>query len=161
MDKRLTALALLGLVSPLLAAGPEPTLPAPVALRDSWVRALPPTQTSTAAYLTLSNQGENPVKVVAARASVADRVEIHTTREVGGLMRMEQLQELELSPGASVELAPGGTHLMLLGLERMPAVGETIRLCVQLEPGGELCTDAPVRKSSAVEGGHHHHHHKE
>lgn len=161
MDKRLLALALLGLVSLLAKAGPDPALTAQVALHDSWVRALPPTQTSTAAYLTIANNGEVPVKVVAASASVAARVEIHTTREVDGLMRMEQLQDLQVLPGTDVDLAPGGTHLMLLELERMPGVGETVRLCLQLEPGGQLCTDAPVRKSSAGEGGHHHHHHTE
>ena len=155
---RLSVFALLGLGSLVTVAGPDPASTAAVALRDSWVRALPPTQTSTAAYLTVANEGEVPVKVVAASAPVAARVEIHTTREVDGLMRMEQLQELAVPPGMNVDLAPGGTHLMLLELERMPGVGEVIRLCLQLEPGGQLCTAAPVRKSSAAEGGHHHHH---
>lgn len=129
----------------------------PVALEGAWVRALPPTQSNTAAYLTLENTGAAPVVVKSASASIADRVEIHTTREVDGMMRMEQLQALTLSPGQRFELAPGGTHLMLLDVETMPAPGQTVRLCVQLESGEEACTVAPARKAGPVSHEHHHH----
>ena len=129
-------------------------------IENAWVRALPPGQPNTAAYLTLVNRGEVVVVVESASADVADKVEIHTTRSADGLMRMEQLQSLEVAPGERLALAPGGTHLMLLGLETMPVAGDTVQLCLQLSSQSEVCTLADVRKSrdaSDSQNGQHHH----
>ena len=126
---------------------------------NAWVRALPPSQPNTAAYLTLTNKGENAITIVSVTSDVANTVEIHTTRDVDGLMRMEQLQGLELAPGEPVELAPGGTHLMLLGLESMPVPGDKVRLCLQADSGDEACTVAEVRKSAAESDSPNHQHH--
>jgi periplasmic copper chaperone A len=123
-----------------------------------WVRALPPFQPNTAAYLTLINRGEVAVAIVGASSNVANKVELHTTRKVDGLMRMEQLQALAVAPGERVELAPGGTHLMLLGLAYMPAPGDDVRLCLQLASGEEVCTVAEVRMSGAAPDPQDHHH---
>lgn len=130
---------------------------ASLVLEGAWVRTLPPTQPNTAAYLTLENTGTTPIVVRSASASIAGRVEIHTTREVDGMMRMEQLQELTLNPGQRFELAPGGTHLMLLDLQRMPAPGQNIQLCLQLASGEEACTVAPARKAGPASHQHQHH----
>ena len=75
------------------------------------------------AYLTLVNRGEVAVAIVGASSNVAEKVELHTTRKVDGLMRMEQLEALAVAPGERVELAPGGTHLMLLGLAYQAGAG--------------------------------------
>jgi copper(I)-binding protein len=72
-------------------------------------------------------------------------------------MRMEPLSTLEVPACASVTLGPGGTHLMLLELERMPATGEARRLCLETDQGELVCTNAVVRKDA--DGGDHHHHH--
>ncbi len=126
-------------------------------LASAWVRALPPTQSNTAAYLTLINRGDTGITVVGASAELAEQVEFHTTREIDGYMRMEQLQNLSVDAGQSLRLAPGGTHLMLLGLERMPSSGETVRLCLQLATGDEICTVAEVRKTAGAMQAHDHH----
>lgn len=129
-----------------------------VSLKDAWVRALPPTQPNTAAYLTIENVGTDAVEVVSAQAAGADRVEFHTTREVDGYVRMEQLATLKVAAGQSLVLAPGGAHLMLLGLAAMPSPGDSLRLCLALATGLEVCTDAPVHKDAGEEGHQHHHH---
>jgi len=128
-----------------------------IELAGAWVRALPPTQTNTAAYLTISNRGASAITIVGGSAELADSVEFHATREIDGYMRMEQLHELSVAAGQSAELAPGGTHLMLLGLARMPASGETVRLCLKMATGAEVCTAAEVRKNAS--GAHKHDHH--
>lgn len=144
----------------VIATGAATTLPAyaEVALGDAWVRALPPTQSNTAAYLTVHNSGPDTVRVVGASAEPAGRVEIHHSTEVDGYMRMQPVEALSIAPGESVQLAPGGVHLMLLDLARMPAEGETVELCLVLESGQETCTQAPVRRDGAGGGDHSHHH---
>lgn len=141
-----------GILSTVAVAEPDEALE----LKSAWVRALPPFQPNTSAYLTLVNVGEVAIAVVGASSDIAQKVEIHRTREVDGLMRMEQLEGLALAPGDQLELAPGGTHLMLLDLAYMPAPGDEVRLCVQLASGGEVCTVADVRKSADAQGHQHH-----
>jgi periplasmic copper chaperone A len=126
-------------------------------IEAAWVRALPPVQPSTAAYLTLVNQGDVAVAVVGASSPVAKKVELHTTRKVDGLTRMEQLQGVAVAPGERVVLAPGGTHLMLLDLVYMPVPGDDIQLCLQLAAGGEVCTTAEVRADGPGAQEHKHH----
>ncbi|HEY6131702.1 MAG TPA: copper chaperone PCu(A)C [Halioglobus sp.] len=138
-----TAALVAGLMSPVLAADETSDL----RLEDVWIRALPASQPNTAGYLTLVNEGETAIAVVGASSNVAAKVELHRTTKVDGLMRMEQLQGVAVAPGDKVELAPGGTHLMLLGLRYMPAPGDDVRLCVQLASGTEVCAAAEVRKS--------------
>lgn len=128
-------------------------------LEGAWVRALPPTQKTTAAYLTLTNRGGTAIEIVGASTGIAEQVEIHTTREVEGYMRMERLPRLSVAPGETLRLAPGGVHLMLLGLERMPLPGESIELCLQPAAGPAVCTDADVRRSESAPPAHDHHQH--
>jgi periplasmic copper chaperone A len=149
--------ALLGALLSLAAVAEQNTS---LEFENVWVRALPPFQPNTAAYLTLVNRGEVAVAIVGASSNVAQKVELHTTRKVDGLMRMEPLQALAVAPGERVELAPGGTHLMLLGLAYMPAPGDDVRLCLQLVSGDEVCTVAEVRRNGDVpEPKDHQHHH--
>ncbi|GHD18495.1 hypothetical protein GCM10007052_25900 [Halioglobus japonicus] len=143
----------------VLAALPLVATASSLTIDDAWVRALPPVQKTTAAYLSLSNSGSEPAEVVAATVSGAGKVEIHTTAEVDGLLRMMELTTLTVAPGDTVALAPGGTHLMLFDLEAMPQPGQTRTLCLTFASGEELCTEAEVRKSAASAGDHHHHHH--
>lgn len=153
MKNYLSALLLCGLVSPAGYANDQ----SPLALSEAWVRALPPGQPNTAAYVTVTNNGSDTVTLMGGTADIAETVEIHTTREVDGMQRMEQLTAVEVAPGESVVFAPGGMHLMLLGLERMPAPSEQVTLCLSLAGGAQACTEAPVRKSAG--GGHTHGHH--
>ena len=154
---------LLASVMSLAVAAEQSEQDAVLAIENAWVRALPPGQPNTAAYLTLINRGEAAVVVESVSSDVADKVEIHTTRNVDGLMRMEQLQSLEVATGQRLTLAPGGTHLMLLGLEAMPVEGDTVQLCLQLASHRDACTSADVRKSSdapdSQAGQNHQHHH--
>ena len=155
MTKRWMPLLALGLLSVTVSSrGGEPLV-----LTDAWVRALPPTQSVTAAYLTISNPGDESLTITGGSADIAGEVEIHTTREIEGYMRMEQLPHLHLPPRGSLRLVPGGTHLMLLELERMPVAGETTRLCLQLSTGESVCTEAAVHKSARDSGQHNHQHH--
>ena len=128
-----------------------------IILSDAWVRALPPVQKVTAGYLTVTNQGTAAVTITGGSAELAEALEIHTTREVNGMMRMEPLPELVVPAGGSVTLSPGGTHLMLLGLERMPVPGESVELCLSAADGASTCTSAEVRQG-APEHDHHSHH---
>ena len=153
MTKYLSALLLCGLVSQAALASDRGS----VTLDDAWVRALPPGQPNTAAYLSVTNTGSERVTIVGGSADIAETVEIHTTREVDGYQRMEQLYEVPLAPGQGSAFSPGGMHLMLLGLAKMPAPGDRVQLCLTLAVGEAVCTSAEVRKSAGGQHSHGHH----
>lgn len=136
------------------------TAPAPAAagleLSGAWVRALPPVQRNTAAYLTLRNTGDAALTVTGGHAAGAARLEIHRSEQVDGTMRMRRVEELTLAPGEQVQLQPGGVHLMLLDLEKMPAEGEQVELCLSLATGEPVCTLAPVRRQAGAADHSHH-----
>jgi copper(I)-binding protein len=146
---------------PLLTLGAvlaTPALADPLTLEDAWVRALPPTQSVTAGYLTVTNSGNDTVRIVGAEAGGAGRTELHESRAEGSAMRMVAVEALPLAPGESARFAPGGLHMMLKDLERMPAPGDSVRLCLLTDDGGRSCTDAAVRRAAPA-GGHQHHEH--
>ena len=122
----------------------------------AWVRAMPPGQQNTAAYFALKNNGDVNIVITGASSDIAREAQIHRSQHIDGYMRMERLESVALGPGESVEFTPGGIHMMLLGLEQMPAVGSTVTLCLLLASGPAVCVDAPVRKS-ASESSHDHH----
>jgi copper(I)-binding protein len=145
----------------LLAVFALPVSPGALAqalLEDAWVRALPPTQTRTAAYLVVRNTGAEVIEVTAASAAIAGRVELHETLEVDGMMRMQQQSVVRIPAGASRAFAPGGLHLMLLDLTAMPAVGDAVELCLTID-GVPICTSAETRRDAAPQGHDSHRHH--
>jgi hypothetical protein len=74
---------------------------------------------------------------------------IHETQLVGGVSTMRPHEPLVIAPGASVELAPGGLHVMLHDLAHPLAVGEQVPLELLLEGGGRLEVSARVRPLGA------------
>ena len=118
---------------------------ADLSIDQAWVRALPPTQTTTAGYLRIRNTGSEDRVLVGASSPVAGAAEIHTTAEVDGMMRMQRLPRVLVPAGSEVKLEPGGMHMMLFRVGRMPAPGEQVELCLQFEGLTEpSCSQADV-----------------
>jgi copper(I)-binding protein len=100
-------------------------------IEDPWVRSVVATDeaTNTAAYLTIRNTGGAADRLIAARTDVARMTEVHrTTIDSTGLARMNRVEAIDLQPGAEIRLETGSYHLMLMGITRSLAVGDTVRL---------------------------------
>jgi len=117
-----------------------------LAVRDGWIRAAPPSARVTAAYLTLDNAGGAERVIEAVSAEGFEAVEIHETRERDGVAQMRPLDRLPVPAGAVVELAPGGTHLMLIGPDAPVAEGEERVLRLRFEDGALQTVALPVRR---------------
>ena len=141
----------LALIAPLLAAcGDSSPEAGGIELGDAWARASA-TQTS-AAYLTIENNGAEADTLLEARSPVAGTVEIHDMTMEDMVMRMRRLDNLPVAAGERVELAPGGKHIMLIGLAGPLEEGASVLLTLVFEKAGEIETEAPVR--AAGHGGH-------
>lgn len=127
-----------------------------VSVRNAWVRASAPGQTTTAAYLELTSRRD--ARLVAVQTAAAGRTELHTMRFDGDVMRMRPVSSVELPAGATVRLAPGGLHVMMMDLKRPLAAGDRVELVLVIETGGEktvIRTEAEVR-AGAAKASHHH-----
>lgn len=129
------------LLAPLAALSAPPGL----ALRDAWVRAMPPVADSTAAYFALVNRGGEAVVLRGARAEGARHAMLHGVAGDEGARRMVHLHSIKVPAGGEVVFAPGGRHLMLTDLDAVPAEGEAVNICLVLSTG-ELCHAFPVRR---------------
>jgi copper(I)-binding protein len=104
---------------------------AEVTAKDAWVRATVPAQKTTAAYVTL--QSTDYARIVEVKTPVAGHAEIHNSEMVGGVMKMDAMDDFLLLPGKTVELKPGGYHLMLMELPKPLAAGGKVPLTFVVE----------------------------
>jgi periplasmic copper chaperone A len=105
-----------------------------------------PAGTGTGAvFMTIANDGAEADTFLAAESTVASAVEIHETRNEGGVMQMRQLVDgLEIPAGETVALEPGGYHVMLIGLTADLVVGETFPLTLEFAQAGSVDVEVPV-----------------
>lgn len=125
-----------------------------VSVIDAWVRAAPAGRPMSAAYLTLCNGGETQDAMVAARFAGAADVELHTTT-VGedGVAAMAPIAELPIPAGGQASLAPGGAHIMLIGLSAPLEAGQTVDLTLEFKNAPAQTVSFTVR--DAAPGGQH------
>lgn len=97
-----------------------------VNVQDAWIRATVPQQKATGAFMKLTAPHDR--KLVKASSPLTQAVEIHEMAMADNVMKMRQVQSVDLPAGQTVELKPGGYHIMLLNLPRQVKDGETIPL---------------------------------
>jgi len=118
----LLALAIaLTFTRPALAQGPQ--LPD---VQDAWVRSAVPGQQGTGAFMKLTARQDT--QLVSVSTPVAGVAEVHEMKLEGDIMRMRPVRQLDLPAGKTVELKPGGYHLMLQQLKQPLAQGSTVPL---------------------------------
>lgn len=100
----------------------------------------------SAIYLTLKNSGGQADRLIRVETEAAAISEIHqTTVEDDGMMRMRPVEFVEIPPGGSAALAPGGYHVMLMQLAHDLEVGKTISVTLTFASGKEITLDVPVQ----------------
>lgn len=109
--RRLLLAALLAAVS-----GCSPAPPAGLVIEDARVREPAPGRDMTAGYFTARNSTGQAIVLVGASSPAARAVEMHVTEANGDMMRMRQLEQVEIGAGETVRFEPGGRHLMLFGV---------------------------------------------
>jgi periplasmic copper chaperone A len=104
-----------------------------------WSRATPKGAKSGAGYLTIKNTGSSSDRLVGGTMADAGAVEIHEMSMAGGVMKMRPVHGgIEIKPGESVDLKPGGFHLMFLQLDHPLKQGERVRGTLNFEKAGTL-----------------------
>ncbi len=114
---------------------------------EPWVRATVPQQTASGAFLQL--RSPDAAKLVAVSSPVANSVQLHKMEMTGQMMKMREVDSIELPAGQAVNLASGGLHIMLFGLKRQLKEGESVPLSLVIErKAGKretIAVNAPVK----------------
>ena len=109
-----------------------------IVVEHPWARATAPRQPAGAVYVTLHNTGTDDDRLTGVSTPMAASSGLHTTRNDDGIMRMRPLEVIELPAGDAVRLAPGGLHIMLVGLTEPLEVGNLLPLSLTFERAGTL-----------------------
>ena len=115
------------------------------------MRATAPGMPSTAAYVSITNHGDAADLLIAVKTAVARRVEIHSMEMDNGVMRMRAVDGgLPIASGEAVHLAPGGLHIMLMGLTTQLSAGSQHEITLVFEKAGEITITATVKRPADI-----------
>ena len=121
-----------------------------------YARATGAGQPTGAGYLKLDNKGRDD-KLLSARAAVSASVELHSMTMEGDVMRMRQVDGVPLPAGKTVELKPGGFHLMFVGLKSPLKDGDKFPMTLKFEKAGEVEVTVNVEAPKAGAAAEHKH----
>lgn len=103
-----------------------------IAIKDAWAR--PAGQGGNGAvYFLLQNHSAGPDELIGVSSDIAEAAEIHETKMEGDIMRMEQVMSVPVKGKESIEIAPGGLHVMLIGLKQELKAGEQFQITLQFD----------------------------
>lgn len=140
-------LFLAGLLALTLAA-PAALAQAPAATADGfWSRATAASAPNGAAFGTVSAGA--PDRLLSASSPVAERVELHVHEHANGIMRMVRVAGFDLGPGTPLTLAPGGAHIMLMGLKAPLKAGDRFPLTLAFRDAAPVTVQVEVRAPGA------------
>jgi periplasmic copper chaperone A len=121
-----------------------------------WARPTVAGQSGGGGFLKITG-GSTPDRLVSASAGVAKVVELHTMEMDGNVMRMRQIPAIEVPAGETVELKPGGRHIMFMGLTQTLKAGDSFPMTLRFEKAGEVKVDVKVTTMRADAGEQHKH----
>mgnify|MGYP003577117645 FL=1 len=122
-----------------------------------YARATAPGQPTGGGFLKLTNKGESD-RLLSARADVSAAVELHVMKMEGDVMRMRQVDAVDVPAGETVELKPGGLHIMFVDLKAPLKAGDRFPMTLKFEKAGEVTVDVKVEKVAAEPAAHQDHH---
>jgi copper(I)-binding protein len=129
-------------------------------IQHPWSRATPKGATVAGGYMKITNTGKTPDRLIGGSTAAAPKFEIHEMSMDGGVMKMRMLPKgIEIKPGQTVELKPGGYHLMFVGITAPLEQGKRVKGTLEFEKAGKIEVEYAVEAIGATPkggGGHSH-----
>ncbi|MBI1201561.1 MAG: copper chaperone PCu(A)C [Rhodopseudomonas sp.] len=116
-----------------------------------WARATPKGASIGGGYMTVTNTGTTPDRLVSGASVVSKSFEVHEMSMDNGVMKMRMLPKgLEIKPGETVTFKPGGYHVMFIGLDHQLMQGQRFKATLQFEHAGKVDVDFVVEGLGAM-----------
>ncbi len=149
-------LLLIALLAPWLSASAHEYQAGELHIEHPWSREMPPVAPTAAVYFVVHNKSAQADRLLGAQTTVAGRAEFHEHVHADGLMKMQQVQAVDIPPGGEVRFAPMAYHVMLFGLQRQMQDGERFPLTLTFEKAGTLELEVTVQKEAPAAAAAHH-----
>lgn len=118
-----------------------------------WVRATPNGAAVGGGYMTITNTGSTPDRLVGGSSDASARFEIHTMSIDNGVMKMRPMENgVEIKPGQTVEFSPGGYHVMFVGLKKPFEQGQHVTALLKFEKAGNVAVNFTIESMGARAG---------
>ena len=101
-----------------------------ITFNHGWIKNLPPVVPVRAGYIQIKNPTDIPLEIVSLQSDLFETVEMHETKMEDGMMKMDELFTIMLPPKTTVELKPGGKHIMLITPKFPLSIGDQVNLNV-------------------------------
>jgi periplasmic copper chaperone A len=145
--KCLVAAALMLLAVPALA---ETYKVGAIEIEQPWARATPKGATIGAGYMKITNKGTEADRLVGGSVGFARRFEVHSMTMEQGVMKMREVKDgLEIKAGETVELKPGGYHVMFVDLKDPLKQGDHVKVTLNFAKAGPIEIEYPVEAIGA------------
>ncbi|MFI8480734.1 copper chaperone PCu(A)C [Pseudomonas sp. NPDC078700] len=126
-------------------------------IEHPWSREMPPVAPTAAAYFVVDNNGKEADRLIAVHTPVAEKAEMHEHVKAGDVMKMQQVQGVDVPAGGQVRFEPKSYHVMLFGLEQQMKAGEHFPMTLTFEKAGDVEVQVNVQKDAPVAGEAHKH----
>jgi copper(I)-binding protein len=119
-----------------------------------WARATPKGAGVGGGYMKVTNTGTAPDRLVGGSTDISRTFEVHEMTIEGGVMIMRRIAGgLEIKPGQTIELKPGGYHIMFVGLKKQLMQGDHFTVKLEFAKAGYVNVDFSVAGIAAQTGG--------
>lgn len=123
-------------------------------IHHPYARATPPNAPASAVFVTLENQTDSLVSIVSASTPSAGKVELHTHIMEGDVMKMRQIDKIDIAAQSKTELKPGGLHIMLFELQHDFTEGNMIEVTITFDNGETQTFSAKIKQVMSGMKGH-------
>ncbi|WP_114636632.1 copper chaperone PCu(A)C [Polynucleobacter necessarius] len=120
-----------------------------IKIENAYTRATAPGQQVAGGFMKIQNPGAAD-QLISASSPVAGEVQLHEMAMEGNVMKMHQLKDIPVPAGGSVELKPGGLHLMFMNIKAPLTAGETVPVKLKFAKAGEVEVKMPVNAMGAM-----------
>ena len=122
---------------------------------DGWVKASLPGSKMSSGFVTITNHGKHDDQLIAAYSDIAKQTELHSMEMHDGVMHMRAVKQgWPIAAGNTLELMPGGNHIMFMGLTTKLEAGDKFKITLEFAQAGKIDKIFMVKK---VDAGHHMH----
>ena len=120
-------------------------------IKGSWIQEGPPSSKITAGFMVIENHTPADISLLSVTTDAARVVELHKIVLEGGMMKMQKVDSITVPANGSVELKPGGYHLMVIGLTRALKEGDEVKVNLTFAGNIEKTVSVPVKSRDSIE----------
>jgi hypothetical protein len=132
-----------------------------ISVDHAWARASAGNNGAGAVFLTLQNNSKDADNVLSASTPVAKVAELHTHSDMNGVMTMRKVESISINGGQTIELKPGGLHIMLFSMQKQLQEGDDFPVTLTFEKSPPVTVTVKVAGVASMSGHNHmeeHHH---